>query len=421
VVDITIPKLNTVDTGYILVEWLFAEGATVPPDSAVAVVETSKAAQELVCAEGGILHRLAESPAECGIGQVIGRLYANDAARLATLESDAAGATPAARNGMGGPPDTVSPPAAAPGEFTVTRAARELIDRHGITADDLRGLGQKVIKSADIEALLGPDEASSAGRPRLDGPSLGEGSVAENRHVPDGGQAHQPPRWQVAIAAAVSLSHRTIPAAHCVVKVEADAALASLRGLSRDRGYPVGIPELLLACIARRHAEFPMFFALLRDDGTAELSDAPRVGVTVDVGTGLSVPVIAGADRASLPDIGRALADLRIKALRRRLQEVDLADGNIALALNDDDGVVAAQPLILPPMACMVNLCSVQQELRLDDAGQPAVSRYFHLGLAYDHRLINGREAAAFLRAVKGAVESPDYLRLLTRNETVSQ
>jgi 2-oxoglutarate dehydrogenase E2 component (dihydrolipoamide succinyltransferase) len=407
VADITIPKLNTVDASYVLVEWLFAEGAVVPPDCAVAVVETSKAAQELVCAEGGILHRLADPPAECEIGEVIGRLYENDAARLAALASGATGAMSGARAGLAGSPAAVPLQGAGPGEFTITRAARELIDRHGITTGDLRGLGRKVVRSADIEALLRPDKARSPEGPGQDGPGLAAA----------GDHAHHSSRWQVAIAAAVSRSHHTIPAAHCVMKIEADAALASLRELSRDCGRRVGIPELLLACIARRHADFPLFFARVRDDGTAQLSDAPRVGVTVDVGTGLSLPVIAGADRASLPDIGQALAGVRIKALRRRLHEADLADGNIALALNDDDGVVAAQPLIFPPMACMVSLCSVQQELRLDDGGQPAVSRYFHLGLAYDHRLINGREAAAFLRAVKSAVESPDYLGQLTREE----
>ena len=67
--DITIPKLNTIDTSYILVEWLFAEGAGVTADSAVAVVETSKAAAELVCAEGGILHRVVGPPAECEAGR----------------------------------------------------------------------------------------------------------------------------------------------------------------------------------------------------------------------------------------------------------------------------------------------------------------------------------------------------------------
>ena len=390
--DITIPKLNTIDTSYTLVEWLFAEGAEVPPDSAVAVVETSKTATELVSAEGGILHRVAEPPAECEAGSVIGRLFASGAERLTALSTDLARTSSAADS-----TPTLSAQPGVPGEFIITKAARDLIGRHGITVDDLRGLGKKLIKSTDLENLL------ASGR---SGPE-----------APNGTAAHRPARSQRAVAAAVSLSHRTIPAAYCVVKVEADAALAFLRNLSQRSQYPVGIPELLVKCIAALHAEFGLFFAGLGDDGAAVPSDTPRVGVTVDVGTGLSVPVVTDGHALSLPDIGRVLASFRVRALRRRLSETDLADANIALALNDDDGIVAAQPLILPPLVCMLNLCSVQQELRLCEGGEIGVGHYFHLGLAYDHRLINGREAALFLRAIKAITEDQDRMERLARTE----
>jgi 2-oxoglutarate dehydrogenase E2 component (dihydrolipoamide succinyltransferase) len=388
--DITIPKLNTIDTCYTLVEWLFADGAEVPADSPVAVVETSKTAAELVCAEGGFLYRMAEPPAECEAGAVIGHVFASDAERQAVLRQ------PTALSPEPGPG------AATPAEFIITKAARELIGRHGITPDDLRQLGKKVIKSADVEAL-----AASGRR----GPASGD---------PDGTRqpaGSQPAGSQRAVAAAVSLSHRTIPAAYCVVKVEADAALAFLRELSQRSAYPIGIPELLVKSIGELHAEFGLFFARLCEDGTAVLSDAPRVGVTVDVGTGLSVPVVTDAQHLPLPDIGGKLATLRVRALRRRLSETDLAGANIALALNDDEGIVAAQPLILPPLVCMLNLCSVQPEVRLGDAGQVRAGHYFHLGLAYDHRLINGREAALFLRAIKAIAEDPDRMARLARAE----
>jgi 2-oxoglutarate dehydrogenase E2 component (dihydrolipoamide succinyltransferase) len=394
--DIKIPKLNTIDTSYILVEWLFAEGAEVPADSAVAVVETSKAAAELVCAEGGILHRVIEPSAECEAGSVIGYLFASDAERLAAVKTDPVRASCVADGAPASRPSLSAPPG-VPGEFIVTKAARDLIGRHGITADDLRGLRKKIIKSADVQALLVPCRS---------GPE-----------TPEGNGAHRPARSQRAVAAAVSLSHRTIPAAYCVVKVEADAALAFLRSLSQRSEYPVGIPELLVKCIAVLHAEFGLFFASLRDDGAAVPSDTPRVGVTVDVGTGLSVPVITDARDLSLPGVGLALAGFRVRALRRRLSETDLAGANIALALNDDEGIVAAQPMILPPLVCMLNLCSVQQELRLRAGGEVGVGRYFHLGLAYDHRLINGREAALFLRAIKAIMEDPDRMERLARAE----
>ena len=87
--------------------------------------------------------------------------------------------------------------------------------------------------------------------------------------------AHQPSSSQRAVAAAVSLSHRTIPAAYCAVKVDADAALTFLRDLSQRSQSPVGLPELLVKCIALLHAEFGLFFASLTDDGTALRSEPP--------------------------------------------------------------------------------------------------------------------------------------------------
>jgi 2-oxoglutarate dehydrogenase E2 component (dihydrolipoamide succinyltransferase) len=393
--DITIPKLNTLDTTYVLVEWLFAEGAAVPADSAVAVVETSKAAEELVCAEGGILHRMAEPPAEFPVGTVIGRLFLDDAERLAACEPAPAGAPSATDSALA---DRSGPPAWS-GEFIVTKAARDLIGGHGITEDDLRALDKKIIRSGDVEALI----------------ALNRSGVAEQTEA----GALQPSRSQQAVAEAVSLSHHTIPAAYCVIKVEVDAALQFLRELSWRSQELIGLPELLVKCIAVLHAEFPMCYARRRDDGATVPSETARVGVTVDVGTGLSVPVIPDAGRKSLREIGRTLADFRMRALRRRLHETDLAGGNIALALNDDDGIVAAQPLILPPLVCMLSLCSVQQELRLQDTGQVDVCHYFNLGLAYDHRLINGREAALFLRAVRTIVVSPDRLDRLAQEEAI--
>ena len=284
-----------------------------------------------------------------------------------------------------------------PGEFIITEAARDLIGRRGITADGLRGLRKKIIKSADVQALLvscrsGPETPEGERR------SPARQITARRGR---GGQPLAPDD----------------PAAYCAGEGRGGRrSCLPAEPLQRSE-YPVGIPELLVKCIAVLHAEFGLFFASLRDDGAAVQSDTPRVGVTVDVGTGLSVPVVTDARDLSLPDVGQALAGFRVRALRRRLSETDLAGANIALALNDDEGIVAAQPLILPPLVCMLNLCSVQQELRLRDGGEVGVGRYFHLGLAYDHRLINGREAALFLRAIKAIMEDPDRMERLARAE----
>jgi 2-oxoglutarate dehydrogenase E2 component (dihydrolipoamide succinyltransferase) len=370
------PKLNTVDTSYTLIEWLVPDGTEVAAGDTIAEVETSKAAEELVCDGGGVLHRAVEAPYECPVGAPIGMIFDTAAERDRFLAD--------------GPRSPSAAPAADPATGTglvVTDAARALIDGHHISDETLRTLGKRVIKATDVERLI------AAVAP------------AEERHIPS--------RAQRAVAATVSLSHATIPAAGLVIKVDIDAALAFLRRFGERDQAMFGPAELMVAAVAALRPQYPLFFACLADDGTATVSAGAHVGVTLDLGNGLYVPVIRDADQRRLIEIAERLMEFRIKALRGEFRSEELAGGSIAISLNDEPAVVFAQPLILPPMVCMLTLCAVQAEVYLDPAGAPRERRYLHVGLAYDHRLINGQDAAGFLGALKTLLEDIAHLEAL--------
>jgi 2-oxoglutarate dehydrogenase E2 component (dihydrolipoamide succinyltransferase) len=372
VLDIRIPKLNTVDITYTLIEWLFGDGDVVPADAPVAVLETSKAAQELVCDRGGILHRAVEAPAECQLGAVIGRLFESEDERGGFFSACGQ--------------DGAAPEGAGEAEPVVTKYALDLMTRHGITADRVRTLGKKVVKSADVERL-----------------------IEESATLAPAGE-HIPSRAQRAVAEVVTRAHRTIPAAFSVIKVQAAEALTLRLALAERDGVIIGMPELLVKCVASLHAAFPLFFASVGADGSAVLSARADVGVTVDVGTGLYIPAVPDAARAPIRHIAGTLMEFRVKALRGQFEEADLTGGNIAISLHDDAGIVLSQPLIFPPHSCMLSLGALQDEVCLADSGEVAVRAYFHLGIAYDHRCINGREAALFLTDIKNIFESVSLL-----------
>lgn len=367
--DITVPKLNTVDTTYTLIEWLFPEGATVPAGAAVAVVETSKAAEELVCDRGGVLHHLVEPPAECALGATIGHLFADGDERSAFAAAASVADAPVA------------------GDLVITKAARDLMRRHAITDEQVRSLGRAVVKAADIEQLV---------------PSAGT--------APADTTAWVPARSQRAVAEVVTRSHQTIPAAYSVMKVLVAPAQALLRHLGQRERVTLGLPELLVKCVALVRADFPLFFAEVQADGTAKPVASADVGVTMDLGTGLYIPVVRDAARSRLSTVARTLMQLRVKVLRGQLREADLTGGTITISLNDDADIVFTQPLILPSQVCMVTLGSPQEELYRDAEGRIETRSYVHLGLAYDHRLVNGRDAGLFLRALKESLERPDRL-----------
>ena len=91
-------------------------------------------------------------------------------------------------------------------------------------------------------------------------------------------------------------------------------------------------------------------------------------------------------------------------------REQDLSGGNISIALHRDPAVVFAIPLIFPGQTCCLALAGAQQEAVVDDEGQVTARTVSNIGLAYDHRYINGAQALQFLQSVKEALEAPDRL-----------
>jgi 2-oxoglutarate dehydrogenase E2 component (dihydrolipoamide succinyltransferase) len=97
----------------------------------------------------------------------------------------------------------------------------------------------------------------------------------------------------------------------------------------------------------------------------------------------------------------------RMTALRGTFRAGDLSGANILLALHTDDDVTHAVPLVLPGTSCAVSLAGRQTELFLDAGGAVAQRTVVHLGLAYDHRILNGRDAVGFLRDLSDLLQHP--------------
>ncbi|MGW0204180.1 2-oxo acid dehydrogenase subunit E2, partial [Nonomuraea sp. NPDC003201] len=274
------------------------------------------------------------------------------------------------------------PGAAAEGPI-VTAPAQALIDEHGVDPARIRALGKKLIKRADVLALL-------------------ETGTLETGT----GDAQPLPAVQRAVAAAVTRSHQTIPAAFTAVKLDAGPAIARARALSKEARALVGLPELLVSAVASLHGQFPMCFAepVAADPLAVRPSAAPNVGVTVDVGNGLYVPVLRDADRLSVKEIAERLTAYRTKAAQAAFREDDLAGGNIVVTLHTDTAVLLAVPIVFPGQTCALSLCAPQHEFALDSAGNVVKRTTVTLGLAFDHRLVNGREAAMFLNAIRKTI-----------------
>jgi 2-oxoglutarate dehydrogenase E2 component (dihydrolipoamide succinyltransferase) len=408
--EILVPKLNANDTTYTLVEWIVPAGATVRAGDPVATVETSKAVEELPSPADGVLHQAVAVGAECAPGTALGRLFASEAARDRFL-------TPDAGADAGGP--------------VITEPALRAMAERGISVDAVRALGRKVVRVADLAALT-PTAAQSTAAQSTAAQStaaqstavqptavqstpaqsaavapLDAGPVRSEPDVPAGGRRVELPAAQRAVGAVVADSHRTVPAAFVAVKVPLDAATRHAQTLTRQYRRLVGVPELLISAIGTLLASHPLCFARLVAPGVVHIPDTADVGVTIDVGKGLHVPVLRGVQATPVRDIATRLMAHRMTALRGTFRAGDLTGANIVLALHTDDDVTHAVPVVLPGTSCAVSLAGRQTELFLDADGTVAQRTVVHLGLAYDHRVLNGRDAVGFLRAVSALLQRP--------------
>ena len=136
--DVKVPRLNTNDEHYILTEWLAADGTTVTAGDSIAVIETSKATNELTCEQTGILRRLLPEMTVCRQGDVI--------ARISTSSQDLLTGEPESRNIAGDAlPDS---------EIAVTDAARDLMRKHGLSILEVAKPDSQLIRLADVETAL---------------------------------------------------------------------------------------------------------------------------------------------------------------------------------------------------------------------------------------------------------------------------
>lgn len=354
--EIRVPKLNTNDAEYTLLEWLAEDGARVERDDPVATVETSKTVEELASPEQGVLSHALPAGKACAPGQVIAWV----GERGSPQENTQAGAD--------GP--------------VITAPARELLDELGLDPELVRELGVKVVRRADVERLAARERGSAA--------------PEEPR-----GQVRSLPKHQQAVARTVALSHRTIPAGYTAIRVDVGAALQRARDVTRRARKLVGLPDLLVQAVACLHDDFPLFFARLVDDTTAELAERAHVGVTIDLGTGLYIPVIRDASGKALEEVAEELAGFRRLAQHGGFREEHLSGGNITVTLHHDADIVMAIPIVFPGQACALALTSPQRD------GDRTVAA---IGLAYDHRLLNGRDVVLFLQALKERLEAPESL-----------
>ena len=161
---------------------------------------------------------------------------------------------------------------------------------------------------------------------------------------------------------------------------------------------------LLVRSLALVLKEFPQFNASLADDNESIiLQKYVNIGVAVETPAGLLVPVVKGADTMSLAEIAGAVAALADKARTKGLSAAEMAGSSISLSSLGHIGGTAFTPIVNAPDVAILGATAIQLRPVPAEDGSIAWRKMLPLSLSYDHRVINGGDAARFVRAI-GAV-----------------
>jgi pyruvate dehydrogenase E2 component (dihydrolipoamide acetyltransferase) len=215
-------------------------------------------------------------------------------------------------------------------------------------------------------------------------------------------------RHQKLAASFLSRNWAQIPHVTHHDEADIDAAEALRQRLNHEQGSKLSLVPLLIKAAVQALRALPRFNASLVGD-TLMLKRYFHVGVAVETPAGLVVPVIRDCDRKSIAQLAAELADKAERARTKGLPMAEMSGGCFTISSLGGIGGTAFTPIINAPEVAILGVTRSAERVSLVD-GRPTSRRVLPLSLSYDHRVINGADAARFCRAVADALARPEGL-----------
>jgi pyruvate dehydrogenase E2 component (dihydrolipoamide acetyltransferase) len=200
-------------------------------------------------------------------------------------------------------------------------------------------------------------------------------------------------------------SRLTIPDVTQNTRADVTKMLALRKELNEKTGVKITVNDFVLAAVTKALEANPRLNSVL-DGNELIYKGSINLGMAVATERGLLVPVIRNAHTLGLRQLSAQAADLAGRAREGRLKAEEMIGGTFTVSNVGMFGVTAFTPIINPPEAAILGVCSVEDELRLE--GEKVVSRkIMGLSLTFDHRIVDGAGAAVFIKTLKDLLESP--------------
>jgi 2-oxoglutarate dehydrogenase complex dihydrolipoamide succinyltransferase (E2) component len=401
--EVTMPQMGVSVAEGTIVKWHKHPGDWVEADETVCEISTDKIDTELPSpASGRLVRILAAENETVGVGTV-----------LAEIDTGAQPGQAHAAEANGHEPR--AQPAEKDRSHVISPVVRRVADEHGIDLSQVKGTGVGGrIRKKDVMALVGePRERPLHSESPYE--QLADRRQAADRvagaTAPANGERREPlSPMRKQIAEHMTRSRRT--AAHVTTVAEVDMSrVVARRAELKERFSDLGVPLTYLAFVARATVaalrEHPVLNASLEDDELVRHDDV-NLGIAVALEDGLIVPVIAQAQRLNLEGLAAAIADLSGRARSKRLTAQDVQGGTFTITNPGQFGTVLATPIINQPQVGILDLEAIVKRpvvVEGDGGDSIAIRPLVNLCLSFDHRALDGADAARFLGAVKARLE----------------
>ncbi|MDQ4095194.1 MAG: 2-oxo acid dehydrogenase subunit E2 [Actinomycetota bacterium] len=318
----------------------------------------------------------------------------------------------------------------------ISPLVRRLADEHGVNLDEVEGSGTGGrIRKQDVLKYVETGKSKPAAKPAVSAepaPQQEEEPGAEQKPAP---QPVEPAAAEVAgreeLVPWTNIRRRT--AEHMVASaretarawnaVEADwTNIVKLRTQAKERfkereGFNLTYMPFLARIVCDTLLEMPEVNATFDEANKANrIKHYVNLGIAVALeGGGLIVPVVKGADGKNVAGLARDINDVAQRARSKKLSPDDLSGGTFTITNPGPFGSVISVPIIPMGQAAILGFEAIRKGVVVTDDDALAIRSTGFLSLSWDHRIIDGAEAARFLARLAERIETTDFSSELTQ------
>ena len=386
-----------------LVKWLVKVGDVVKEDQNIAEIETDKAVVQIPSPKSGIILELRFKDGDAiKVGDVIAVIGEKNEAVPQQKNKDE-------YKGIVGSLEEEAPPKDA-------RQSMEQVKKNVLASPATRSLAKKLdvditaIKGSGKGGMITKDDVSSTGKTVEKSPP----GIKVVRKYDFYGYVERVQLKGVrkAIARHMSEAYSTIP--HVTHMDTADITkLVKLRErekkLAKKKGIKLTFLPFVIKALISTLKEHPYLNASLENDEIL-IKKYYNIGIAVDTEHGLMVPVIKRAETKSMLDLAKEIKELAEKARKRTIDIIDLQGSSFTITnIGSLGGGTYSTPIINSPDVANLGLGAIREE-PVAINGKIKARHVLHLSLSFDHRVLDGAEAAKFMNTLIDFLEDPGLL-----------